>query len=106
MLKRVLLLFAIAMLSLAAAATDPEVSFSLPAKLGSVVLPPGLYKLKIQGALAVLIDTATNKSYPALVKIEKTDKRSSYTAVQGRSADGVQYVSTIVLEGADYKLVF
>jgi hypothetical protein len=91
---------------LSATDNDPQVSFSMPSKVGAVVLPPGLYRLKLQGAIALLTEVGSKKSYSALVKIEKTTKRSGFTAAQGRAVDGIQQIDAIVLSGADYKLLF
>ena len=100
-------LFAVAAMAAPASDADAEtVSFSVESKVGAVVLPPGLYRLKVQGSLVFFSEVATKKSYSALVKVEKTAKKSSFTAAQGRNVDGVQQVDSIVLQGADYKLVF
>jgi hypothetical protein len=94
-------------LPLLASEAEPEtVSFSAPSKVGTVVLPPGLYRLKVQGSIVFFTDLTTKKSYTALVKVEKTPKKSSFTAAQGRNVDGIQQVDAIVLQGAEYKLVF
>ena len=98
-------LFAI---DLQASDADGEtVSFSLSSKVGSVVIPPGLYKLKLQGSLVFFMDVSTKRSVSTLVKVEKTGKKSSFTAAQARPLDGGgQQVDAIVLQGMDYKLVF
>ncbi len=100
-------LAALTMAWLPAAEVDGEtVSFSAPSKVGAVVVPPGLYRLKVQGALVFFTDVATKKSFSALVRVEKTAKKSSFTAAQARAVEGGQQVDVIVLQGADYKLVF
>ena len=106
LIVRLLSLAALSVAAFAAADPESEVSFSMPSKVGSVVLPPGLYRLKIQGALVFFTDVSTKKSFSALVKVEKVPKKSSFTAAQGRPMDGGQQVDTIVLQGADYKLIF
>src|SRR5262245_14400045 len=109
MIRRLLpvCLAALMMTRLPASETDGEtVSFSAPSKVGSVVLPPGLYRLKVQGALVFFTDVNTKKSFSALVRVEKTAKKSSFTAAQSRIVDGAQQVDSIVLQGLDYKLVF
>jgi hypothetical protein len=88
-------------------ALDGEmVSFSAPSKVGTAILQPGLYRLKLQGAVLFLTDPMTKKAVSVIVKVEKTAKKSSFTAVQGRSVDGVQHIEAILLQGVDYKLVF
>jgi hypothetical protein len=93
---------------LPAAEPDGEtVSFSAPSKVGAVVVPPGLYRLKVQGALVFFTDVATKKSFSALVRLEKMAKRSSFTAAQAKPIEGgQQQVDAIVMQGLDYKLVF
>lgn len=107
---RYLLILLLAGSSIAATATaegdTDTVSFSAPSKVGSVVLPPGLYRLKIQGSLVFFTDIASKKSFSALVKVEKLPKKSAFTAAQARNTDGGQQVESIVVQGADYKLVF
>jgi hypothetical protein len=108
MLRRMLLCFALcAVMALAGPALDGEmVSFSTPSKIGTTVLQPGLYRLKLQGAVLFLTDPTTKKSISVIVKVEKTVNKSSFTAAQGRTIDGIQLVETILLQGADYKLIF
>jgi hypothetical protein len=108
MLQRLMLWFAMfAVAAVAAPVLDGEtVSFSTPSKVGTAVLQPGLYRLKLQGAVLFLTDPTTKKSVSAIVKVEKTVTKSSFTAAQGRTVDGIQHVETILLQGTDYKLVF
>jgi hypothetical protein len=77
-----------------------------PSKVGAMVLPPGLYKVKLQGAPVLLTDVDSKKSDSALVRMEKTEKRSTFTAAQARLVDRIQQIDAIVLSGADYKLLF
>ena len=107
-MRRLIVGFAIiAVMAVAGPAVDGEmVSFSAPSKVGAAVLQPGLYRLKLQGAVLFLTDPTTKKSVSAIVKVEKMDKKSSFTAAQGRTVDGIQQIETILLQGADYKLVF
>lgn len=109
MIRWLLLLVLAPLVITAMPASDADVetvSFSTSSKVGSVVLPPGLYRLKIQGSLVFFTEVNTKKSFSALVRVEKTGKRSSFTAAQGRNVEGTQQVDAIVLQGAEYKLVF
>jgi uncharacterized protein GlcG (DUF336 family) len=109
MSRLLLLTLAVTLAMAALPASEAEgdsVSFSMPSKVGSLIVPPGLYRLKLQGALVFLTEVNTKKSFSALVKVEKTAKKSGFTAAQGRSVDGTQHIESIVLAGADYKLVF
>jgi len=103
MLRTIVLILSLAGLALGA---EPEVSFSMPAQLGQLKLEPGLYKLKLLGAVAMFTNTATHKSYSAVTKPEKTSQKSSFTAVMGSSAEGIQRVEAIVIAGSEYRLNF
>lgn len=105
MLKKCLLWVA-AFATLLSAQTEPRVSFSAPSKVGSVFVPPGLYKLKVQGNLVLLTEMSTKKCYNALVRVEKLSKPSTVTAAQARVVDGIQRIEVIVVQGEDYKLLF
>ena len=83
-----------------------SVSFAGPAVAGTAKLDPGVYKVRLSGSVAVFCSTATGKSYSTMVRVEKTDKRSDFTAAVGPTVDGVQRVASIVLEGSDSKLFF
>jgi|SRR5215467_5681601 len=89
------------------AATEPEVSFSGPARVGQLKLEPGLYKVKLIGTVAMFTSTATGKSYSAVTRAEKSSQRASFTAVMGATEDGVQRVETIIIiAGSEYRLNF
>ena len=88
------------------AATEPEVSFSGPARLGQLKLEPGLYKVKLIGTVAMFTSTATGKSYSAVTRAEKSSQRATFTAVMGATEDGVQRVETIIIAGSEYRLNF
>jgi hypothetical protein len=108
MARKLILSFAMfALVAVAELALDGEmVSFSAPSKIGTAVLQPGLYRLKLQGAVLFLTEPTTKKAVSAIVRVEKTAKKSGFTAAQGRTVDGVQHIETILLQGVDYKLVF
>jgi hypothetical protein len=106
----ILLFVLFAMFFLAVAATaatiDDEVSFSGPAKVGPLNLAPGLYKVKIQGSIVFFTAKASKQTLSTVVRVEKTDKKSPFTAVQGPTVDGVQQIDSILLQGANYRLAF
>ena len=80
---------------LPAAEVDADtVSFSAVSKVGAVLLPPGLYRLKLQGAIVFFTDVNTKKSFSALVRVEKTAKKASFTAAQARLIEGGQQVNS------------
>ena len=77
MMRRLLLVCLAALITawLPAAELDVEtVSFSTRSKVGAVIVPPGLYRLKLQGAVVFFTDVNTKKSFSALVRIENGQK--------------------------------
>jgi hypothetical protein len=109
MIGRLLPVCLAAFIMTCASAADVDldtVSFSATSKVGAVLLPPGLYRLKLQGAVVFFTDVTTKKSFSALVRIEKTGKKLSFTAAQAHPIEGGQQVDSIVLQGAEYKLLF
>jgi hypothetical protein len=83
-----------------------EISFTTAAVAGTVRLDPGVYKVKVTGAVAVFTCPVTGKSFTTIVRLEKTNKTSAFTAVIGPVVDGVQRVQSIVTEGSDDRLIF
>ncbi len=85
---------------------DYDVSFGQAARVGATKVNPGKYKLKVQGAVVILTDPATNKSVTTLAQVDKMEKPAAYTLVQGSALDGVEQVEQIVIAGASFKLRF
>jgi hypothetical protein len=106
--KRILvgMVFALLLVSLATAAVEDQVTLKHTTKAGSLVLTPGVYQVKVRGSLVLFTDAKTEKSFSAVATIQKLDKKLEYTEVAGPTADGVQQVESIALQGADYKIVF
>jgi hypothetical protein len=88
-----------------ASAKQYTISFVKPVKVGSVTLAAGEYKLKVDGANAIFTSSA-RKSVTTPTKVEKTEKKSPYTAAETKDVNGTERVDVIDLEGADFKLVF
>jgi hypothetical protein len=87
-------------------AVDFDVSFTQTAQVGSVKLGPGRYRLALRGAVAVFTEPSSARSFTVIVKVEKTPRKSTFSAVLGNVQDGVQKVDSIILAGADFKLGF
>jgi hypothetical protein len=104
MLKRIAITIALACIP--AWAAEPEVSFTGPAQLGQLKLEPGLYKVKLIGAVAMFTNSASGKTSSTVTKAERTAQKASFTAVMGSNKDGVQKVETIVIAGSEYRLTF
>jgi hypothetical protein len=83
-----------------------DVIFSAPATVGSVKLPAGEYKVKVDGANAVFTDSKNFKSVSAPVKVETATKKFSFTAVDATKSEGVDKINAIELGGSTTKLEF
>ena len=83
-----------------------EIQITAPATLGSIKLPAGDYKVKVEGTNAVLTDVAKNKTYTAPVKIETEDKKFDQTAVVTDNSDGANHIKAIEVGGSNTKLDF
>ena len=75
-------------------------------KAGSLTLAPGTYEVKVKGSLVFFVDPKSQKSMSTVATIEKTATKSDYTTVEGPVTDGSQHAQAIVLQGADYRIVF
>jgi hypothetical protein len=107
MILRLLCLAALlAGMSAAYEGENEAVSFSATSKVGAVVVPPGLYRLKVQGSVLFLTGVDNKKSFSTLVRVERTTKKSPMTAALGKTVEGANLVESIVLQGQDYRLVF
>jgi hypothetical protein len=88
-----------------ASAKQYTITFAKPVQVGTVKLAAGEYKIKVDGANAVFTDTH-KKAFTAPAKVEKTDKKSPYTAAETKDVNGEEQLNIIDLDGADFKLVF
>src|SRR5215831_16744819 len=98
-----LLLLAIALSPLFAAERN-EVNITTPSKVGNVTLEPGVYQVKLQGAIVIFTDTA-RKSVSTFAKIEKLTKPAAGTALMGETSDGAYRISSILIAGLDCRIV-
>lgn len=107
MLTRILLCLALlfSLVSIAGAVGD-QLTIKNKTRMGTLAVEPGLYKVKLQGSLLFITDLKTQKSVTTVVTVEKLDKKSEHTAISGPVADGTLQAESLVLQGADYKMVF
>jgi hypothetical protein len=75
-----------------------------PATVGSTELKPGEYKVKLDGAQAVIHDEQTGKSVTVPVKVEHNGAKYEQTTVQSNTKDGKDRIFEIHLGGSDTKL--
>lgn len=81
-------------------------SFTLtaPASAGGAELRPGEYKLKVEGAQAVIRDEQSGKTVSVPVKVEHNGQKYDQTTVQSNRKDGKDRIFEIHLGGSDTKL--
>jgi hypothetical protein len=106
MRTRLIVVVLLALAASVAFAVDDSISFSSPVQVGNLNMEAGLYKIRVQGALVIFSEPRSGKSMSTVVKLEKMDKKSTFTSAQGNKVDGVQQVEVITLFGSDSKLVF
>ena len=82
-----------------------DVIFSSPATVGGVQLKAGEYKVKVDGTNAVFTDK-NYKSVTAPVKVQTSDKKFQFTAVDATKDAGVDKINAIELGGSTTKLEF
>ena len=83
-----------------------DVIFSAPATVSGVKLAAGEYKVKVDGTNAVFTDAKSFKSVSTPVKVQTSEKKFQFTAVDATKADGVDKVNAIELGGSTTKLEF
>jgi hypothetical protein len=87
-----------------ASAKSYDIVLDAPAKAGATELKPGEYKLKVEGSQAVFTDAQNAKSFSVPIKIENSDKKFNYTAVESSNQDGMENIHAIDLGGSSTRL--
>lgn len=108
MIKKSLLIAGLVSLSTLAFAGTKSYQFVLrtPAKAGALTLPAGEYKVKVDGAKAVFMDTKTRKSVTTDVKVKTTGHKFDATAVDSSKRQDGDRIDAIELGGSDTELDF
>lgn len=83
-----------------------EIVLDTPAKAGSLQLPAGDYKVKLDGTKAVFTDTRTNKSVTTDVKVKTADRKFAHTAVDSSKQNDGERIDAIELGGSSTELDF
>jgi hypothetical protein len=87
-------------------AVDDMVVLRLSTRAGSITVPAGSYHVKVQGALVFFVSAKDQKSVSTVATIEKLEKKAPYTAIDAIETEGGQLAKSILLQGADYKIIF
>jgi hypothetical protein len=83
-----------------------DIHLSSPAVAGKVQLPAGNYKLKVDGANAVLKDIDSDKTYTTPVKVETEQQKYDETSVITSDSTGQNVLKSIELGGSNTLLEF
>ena len=102
MLRKVIIIFAIAALGVAAAETY-KVTLFQPTVVQGQELKPGQYKLDLKDTTLVIASAKT--SVETKVKVEKCDEKFSTTTIRFATTDGKYAIQEIRLGGTQTKLV-
>ena len=103
-MKKLLILFAAAGISIAAAKTY-DITLSTRATIGHTELAPGEYRLRLETNKISLMDNK-GKSVEADAKVESVDKKFDHTAILSKSVNGEDHIDEIQLGGSKTKLEF
>src|SRR5262245_41473915 len=102
MLKKVVILFAIAAIGVAAAETF-KVTLFQPTVVQGQELKPGQYKLDLKDTTLVIASGKT--SVETKVQVEKCDEKFDTTSIRFATTDGKYAIQEIRLGGTKTKLV-
>mgnify|MGYP005849453851 CR=1 FL=1 len=100
-----LLLFVTAVLAMATAAENYDVTLFQPSRVGGEELQPGDYKVVVDGARVRIIKGKKVRA-EAEVKVESGDSEFKSTTVRYKNGDGTYRISEIRLGGTSTTLVF
>jgi len=89
-----------------ASAKSYSINLVSPAKVGTIQLKPGQYKVKVNGSNAVFTDEKTSKSYTTPVKVENGETKYDDTRVQSSKDGDTDKIDEIDLGGSKTKLGF
>lgn len=104
-MKKFMLLFAVAGLSVAGAKSF-DVTFTSPAVLGAMEVPAGQYQLKFDGSKVTLINPSNGKRLETDATVQSMPTKFSETIVQSKHIDGKDLVDEIQLGGTKTALDF
>jgi hypothetical protein len=89
-----------------AGAKTYDVNFTAPEKVGSVQLPQGEYKLKVEGSEAIFTSARNGESFSTAATLENADKKFETTAIDSVKDEHGDRVTAIEIQGTRIKLRF
>jgi hypothetical protein len=105
MKMKVLILFAAAGLSIAAAKSY-DIVLGSPATIGNQQLAPGEYRLTWNQSTVTLMDTSNGKTVETATRVETAEKKFDHTAILSREINGTEHINEIQLGGSRTRLEF
>jgi hypothetical protein len=102
MLSGALALSSVALLS----AKTYDIVLSAPSQAGSLQLPQGEYRLKLEGTTAVFTNVENGKRFTTPVKLESGPKKFDETAVESTEQNGTSHIRAIELGGSTTQVDF
>lgn len=102
-MKKIILTFAIAGLSLASAKSY-DLTLYNPVNIGASTIKSGMYKLEVKGDRLLLKDGKKTDEFP--VQVQNDSQKFDNTTLTVSSANGTAQIQEIHLRGTHVKLVF
>ena len=96
----------LSLVSIGSAKTWDVVIGNSTTKVGTVMLPAGNYRLKLDNNQAIFTQPDSGKTFTVPVKVEQTPKKIGATAVETTNKDGNDVIQAIDLGGTTEKLDF
>ena len=104
-MRKLILLFAVAGLSVAGAKSY-DVTFGSPAVLGAVQVPAGQYQLKFEGSKVTLVNASNGKRLEADATVQEMPSKFAETIISSKHVDGKDLVDEIQIGGTKTALDF
>lgn len=83
-----------------------DITLSNSAKVGTVQLQPGEYKMTVDGSNVTFKNVNTNENFTTAAKIENSGKKHDATAVESDQQNGAARIKAIELGGSNETLQF
>lgn len=98
---------AIASLSIASASTKSyEIVLNKATQAGATQLRAGHYMVKVNGSVAEFLNIDNSHTVKVPVKVQTTETKNDYTAVETKTENGVSQIQSIELGSSNSKLEF
>ena len=96
--------FALASIAFAGSKTY-DINLSKASKAGSIELAAGEYQMKVEGTNVTFTDRH-HKTFTTVIKVESSEKKFQYTAVDSSEVGSKDLIHSITLAGTTTKIDF